>query len=378
MIGVPGTAHRLFGALREEGISVILISQGSSEHSICCAIPQEQAERAAAVVQQRLRARAEGRADPERRHRPRPRHSRGGGRRHGGHAGRRRQGVQRARHLERQRARHRAGRLRAQHLRGGRWTQRHARPARGACRSVPVAAHDLDRRDRAGHRGTRAARSAGVTERAPAAPVQARPAGARHHRLEAHAAGGLERRRSPTGARSYQGSTPHGGPGALRRARARRLPATHRAARLHGERGDRQPITPTGSRPGIHVVTPNKKANSADLAYYQRPADARRAGASHYLYEATVGAGLPVVQTLRDLVQTGDEITRIEGIFSGTLAYLFNIYDGRQGFSDIVRDARQRGYTEPDPRDDLSGHGRRPQAHHPRARDGAAARDGTT
>ena len=50
MIGVPGTAHRLFGALREEGISVILISQGSSEHSICCAIPQEQAERAAEVV----------------------------------------------------------------------------------------------------------------------------------------------------------------------------------------------------------------------------------------------------------------------------------------------------------------------------------------
>ncbi|HEY1491122.1 MAG TPA: bifunctional aspartate kinase/homoserine dehydrogenase II, partial [Steroidobacteraceae bacterium] len=69
----------------------------------------------------------------------------------------------------------------------------------------------------------------------------------------------------------------------------------------------------------------------------------------------TVGAGLPVVQTLRDLRDTGDDITSIEGIFSGTLAYLFNVYDGTTSFSSIVSDARQRGFTEPDPRDDLSG-----------------------
>jgi aspartokinase/homoserine dehydrogenase 1 len=106
---------------------------------------------------------------------------------------------------------------------------------------------------------------------------------------------------------------------------------------------------------GIHVITPNKKANSADMPFYRRLRDARRAGAAHYLYETTVGAGLPVVQTLRDLRETGDQITSVEGIFSGTLAYLFNTYDGRKAFSDIVRDARQRGYTEPDPRDDLSG-----------------------
>jgi aspartokinase/homoserine dehydrogenase 1 len=106
---------------------------------------------------------------------------------------------------------------------------------------------------------------------------------------------------------------------------------------------------------GIHVITPNKKANSADLPFYRRLRDARRTGAAHYLYETTVGAGLPVVQTLRDLRETGDEISSVEGIFSGTLAYLFNTYDGRKAFSDIVRDARQRGYTEPDPRDDLSG-----------------------
>jgi aspartokinase/homoserine dehydrogenase 1 len=106
---------------------------------------------------------------------------------------------------------------------------------------------------------------------------------------------------------------------------------------------------------GIHVVTPNKKANSAALEYYRSLREARRGSGARYLYEATVGAGLPIIQTLRDLRETGDDITSIEGIFSGTLAYLFNVYDGRRAFSDIVREAKQRGYTEPDPRDDLSG-----------------------
>jgi aspartokinase/homoserine dehydrogenase 1 len=106
---------------------------------------------------------------------------------------------------------------------------------------------------------------------------------------------------------------------------------------------------------GIHIVTPNKKANSGDLDYYRSLHDTRRSSGAHYLYETTVGAGLPVVQTLRDLRDTGDDITSIEGIFSGTLAYLFNVYDGKTAFSDIVKDAKQRGYTEPDPRDDLSG-----------------------
>jgi aspartokinase/homoserine dehydrogenase 1 len=108
-------------------------------------------------------------------------------------------------------------------------------------------------------------------------------------------------------------------------------------------------------RRGIHIVTPNKKANSGSLPYYRELRDAGRASGTHYLYEATVGAGLPIIQTLRDLRQTGDEITRIEGIFSGTLAYLFNVFDGRESFSSIVRTAKAKGYTEPDPRDDLSG-----------------------
>ncbi len=68
-----------------------------------------------------------------------------------------------------------------------------------------------------------------------------------------------------------------------------------------------------------------------------------------------MGAGLPVIQTLKDLVETGDEIRSISGIFSGTLAYLFNLFDGTRPFSEIVREAKAKGYTEPDPRDDLSG-----------------------
>jgi aspartokinase/homoserine dehydrogenase 1 len=75
----------------------------------------------------------------------------------------------------------------------------------------------------------------------------------------------------------------------------------------------------------------------------------------YFLYEANVGAGLPVVSTLRDLVASGDVISKIEGIFSGTLSYLFNQFDGRVPFSSLVRDAHRLGLTEPDPREDLSG-----------------------
>ncbi len=108
-------------------------------------------------------------------------------------------------------------------------------------------------------------------------------------------------------------------------------------------------------RRGIHVVTPNKKAFSAGYDYYRELQEAARQGSSHYFYETTVGAALPVIQALRDLRETGDRIDHVEGIFSGTLAYLFNTFDGSRPFSEIVAEARASGYTEPDPRDDLSG-----------------------
>jgi aspartokinase/homoserine dehydrogenase 1 len=108
-------------------------------------------------------------------------------------------------------------------------------------------------------------------------------------------------------------------------------------------------------RAGMHVVTPNKKAASGPLADYDCLLAECRRHHTHFLYETTVGAALPVIGTLRDLNQTGDEIVSIEGILSGTLAYLFNVFDGQREFSAIVREARDKGYTEPDPRDDLSG-----------------------
>jgi aspartokinase/homoserine dehydrogenase 1 len=75
----------------------------------------------------------------------------------------------------------------------------------------------------------------------------------------------------------------------------------------------------------------------------------------HFLFETNVGAGLPIVSTLRDLISSGDTITKVEGIFSGTLGYLFNTFDNSAPFSTLVREAHRMGYTEPDPREDLTG-----------------------
>ncbi|KAF8025453.1 hypothetical protein BT93_F2325 [Corymbia citriodora subsp. variegata] len=108
-------------------------------------------------------------------------------------------------------------------------------------------------------------------------------------------------------------------------------------------------------RRGIHVITPNKKANSGPLDQYLKLRALQRQSYTHYFYEATVGAGLPIVSTLRGLLETGDKILRIEGIFSGTLSYIFNNFVGKRSFSEVVAEAKQAGFTEPDPRDDLSG-----------------------
>jgi aspartokinase/homoserine dehydrogenase 1 len=109
---------------------------------------------------------------------------------------------------------------------------------------------------------------------------------------------------------------------------------------------------------GINIITPNKKFCSGDGSRYLALKDSqRRSGYStQFFYEGTVGAGLPIIQTLQNLVRTGDKIKKIEGIFSGTLSYIFNTFgtDSRT-FSDIVIEAKDSGFTEPDPRDDLAG-----------------------
>lgn len=353
MIGVPGTAHRLFGALHEAAVSVILISQGSSEHSICCAIPAAQA----AVAERALR------------------------------------------------------RAFASELRDG---QIQSVEVTGGCAIIAVVGDGM-----AGARGISgqlfgALGKAGVNVRAIAQGASERnisvvvdrgdtpkALGAVHARfylsphtlsvgligpgtvgsvllqqLESQAARfrrdfnlDLRVRGIATSGRMLLTD------GAIDLARWRELLArdgealdfdrfaAHVAA---GNLPHRVMIDCTADAQvagryaawfaaGLHIVTPNKKASSAALPGYRGMQQARREAGTHYLYEATVGAALPIIMTLRDLRETGDGIRLIEGIFSGTLAYLFNVFDGTRPFSAIVADAKARGFTEPDPRDDLSG-----------------------
>ena len=353
MIGVPGTAHRLFGALREEGISVILISQGSSEHSICFAVPEAEADRADRVVRRAF--------DPELRE----------------------------------------GQIQSIEVNRG-------------CSILAVVGDGMAGAHGVAAKVFHALGSAGVNVRAIAQGASERnisvvidgKGSARALRsvhssfyLSAHTvsigligpglvgSSLLEQIASQVArlerdfkldlrVRAIAGSkTMRLSQGAIDLARWRDeyraggdpVDLDRFADHVHADHFPHAVIIDCSASAdvarhyahwlseGIHVVTPNKKANSSAYGEYQRMRDARRAAGSHYLYEATVGAGLPVIQTLRDLRETGDQIRRIEGMFSGTLAYLFNTWDGSEAFSAVVRRAKSLGYTEPDPRDDLSG-----------------------
>ena len=105
---------------------------------------------------------------------------------------------------------------------------------------------------------------------------------------------------------------------------------------------------------GYHVVTANKALAGGDLSGW-RALQAATANGGRYGDSATVGAGLPVLSTLRRLRLCGDALLTLEGVFSGSLSWLFNQYDGSKPFSALLREARQLGFTEPDPRSDLSG-----------------------
>ncbi|WP_260260041.1 bifunctional aspartate kinase/homoserine dehydrogenase II [Vibrio intestinalis] len=106
---------------------------------------------------------------------------------------------------------------------------------------------------------------------------------------------------------------------------------------------------------GMHLISANKVAGSASSEYYHQVQDAFAKINRHWLYNATVGAGLPINHTVRDLRESGDEIIALSGIFSGTLSWLFQQYDGSVPFAELVDLAWQQGLTEPDPRHDLDG-----------------------
>lgn len=353
MIGVPGTAHRLFGALREEDISVILISQGSSEHSICCAIPAAEAERAAAVLERAFtRELSEGQVQSI--------EVTGGlailavvG---DGMAGM--PGV--------------AGKV--FNALGAASVNVRA-IAQGASErniSAVVAEKDATRALRAVHASfylSPHTLSIGVIGPGSVGKALLSQLASQRERLARRFNIDL-RVRALMGSKRMLLAEPAIALNDWEAQYARTGEAADFARFLAHVKVDHLPhaviIDCSASQDvadryrdwlaaGVHVVTPNKRASSGPLAYYRSLEEARRASGAHFLYEGTVGAGLPVIQTLRDLRETGDEVASIEGIFSGTLAYLFNVYDGRTPFSAIVSDARRRGYTEPDPRDDLSG-----------------------
>ena len=353
MIGVPGTAHRLFGALREEGISVILISQGSSEHSICCAIPEIEAERAARVVREAFERELEdGQIQNVEVDRELAILAVVGD----GMAGL--PGV--------------AGKIFSALGAAAVNVRAIAQGASERNISVVVSGKDATRALRAVHASfylSPHTLSIGVIGPGTVGSVLLDQLAAESARLrdefqiDLRVRGILSSRHMLLAERQVE-------MGDWRAAFKTDGVDANLAKFVEHVKVDYLPHTViidcTADQAvaahyadwlaaGIHVVTPNKKANSGPLPYFESLREARRAGGSHYLYEATVGAGLPVIQTVRDLRETGDGITSIEGIFSGTLAYLFNVYDGSKQFSAIVREAKQLGYTEPDPRDDLSG-----------------------
>jgi aspartokinase/homoserine dehydrogenase 1 len=105
----------------------------------------------------------------------------------------------------------------------------------------------------------------------------------------------------------------------------------------------------------ISVVTCNKIGNSGDYSQYLAFKHAARTYNADFYYETNVGAGLPIIRTLKDLMLSGDKVSKIEAILSGTISYIFNNFTGDRRFHEIVREAQEKGYTEPDPRDDLNG-----------------------
>ncbi|WP_338144600.1 aspartate kinase [Aequorivita xiaoshiensis] len=107
---------------------------------------------------------------------------------------------------------------------------------------------------------------------------------------------------------------------------------------------------------GFHLVSSNKIANTLNLKFYQNLRKKLTAKKRHYLYETNVGAGLPLIDTIKLLHLSGENITRIRGVFSGSLSYIFNTFsESDRTFSSVLRSAIDKGYTEPDPREDLCG-----------------------
>lgn len=353
MIGVHGTAERVFAALRDARISVTMISQGSSEHSICCVIQADDADRARDVLAEAF-----------------------------------------AREIQRgqiQRVMSEKGisvlAVVGEGMAGtpgicarlfgalGRAKVNVRAIAQGSSErniSVAIAEGEATRALRAVHAGFYlSAQTVSIGIIGPGTVGQALVQQIAEARGRLHRDAHLDLRvRAISTSKSMlldeqQIDLPHWrehlagrGVGVDLDALARHVHAEHLPHAVIIDCSASSTVAdhyPKWLAAGIHVLTPNKQAGGGPLARYRAVQAAAKSGRARWRFEATVGAGLPVIGTLRDLIDTGDRIERIEGIFSGTLAYLFNRFDGHAPFSELVRQAKSAGYTEPDPRDDLSG-----------------------
>ncbi|HEV3468915.1 MAG TPA: bifunctional aspartate kinase/homoserine dehydrogenase I [Pyrinomonadaceae bacterium] len=354
MVGVPGVANKLFGALRAMDVSVVLISQGSSEHSICFAVPSAQAGLARTTVEEAFTAEmrrgqiqtvgltpgccilavvGDGMVDVP--------------------------GV--------------AGKFFTALGRAGVSVRAIAQGASERNISAVIAEHDATKALRAVHSAfylSRQTLSVGVVGagliggtflnqlRARLGPLRSRRS------IDVRVRAVMNSRRMLLHDRQVElGSWEED----LRGGGAEEADLERFAEHVLAEHLPHACIIDATSSAevaaryeswlerGINVITPNKKGNTGTLSQYRAVREAARRRGRYFLYETNVGAGLPVIHTLRDLLDTGDEVVRVEGVLSGTLSYIFNTFDGTRPFSEVVREAHARGYTEPDPRDDLSG-----------------------
>ena len=352
MLGVPGTAERVFETLHRAGISVTMISQGSSEHSICCVLPRRDGERARELLNQRflheidsgqlqrisvlddievLAIVGDGMAGTP--------------------------GI--------------AGRLFASLGRAGVNVRAIAQGSSERNISVAVDAASATRALRAVHSAfylSDQTLSIGVIGPGQVGRALLGQLGLAGQRLKDSA--GIDLRvRAVSNSSAMELAEREVSPAAFQgRLEACESADLERfAAHVRAEHMPQAVIIDCSASDaiadhyagwlaqGIHIITPNKHAGSGDPARYAQLRALVAQGRAHWRYEATVAAGLPVIQTLRDLIDSGDTVLRIEGIFSGTLAWLFNRYRSGMSFAELVREARASGYTEPDPRDDLSG-----------------------
>ena len=351
MIGVPGTAERVFGALHRARVSVVMISQGSSEHSICCVLQAADAERALASLREGF-ARELTRGQIQR-------VSAEAGMTVLAVVGDGMSGTPGV-----------AARLFASLARAGVNVRAISQGASERNISVVVASADGARGLRAIHAGfylSAQTLSVGLVGPGHVGRALLTQIAAASERLLRDAHLDLRVRAIATSTRmalderrldlsAWPARLAAGEPTDLARlAQHVRAPHLPHAVLIDCSASDAVAgHYPEWLAAGLHVITPNKHAGGGPWPRYAAIRDAVAKG-PRFRYEATVGAGLPILDTYKKLAESGDRVLKIEGCVSGTLGFLLSELGRGRSFSESLRRAMEKGFTEPDPRDDLSG-----------------------